>query len=136
MTGFQTCALPIYCAKQVCSFCMCPGGEIVPATGTPGSLVTNGMSDYKRNSGFANAALVVTLNSEDFGKHHPLDGIGYRKKIEEDAFRRGGGDFTAPAQFATDFLSKKAGKSRWISSYRLGLKEVPLERLLDRKSVV
>jgi len=77
--------------RGVYSFCMCPGGWIVPAATEPGGLVVNGMSLAKRNSPFANAALVVTVTGSILGPiaKGPLAGIDWQRRIEEAAFTRG-----------------------------------------------
>ncbi len=93
--------------RQICSFCMCPGGEIIAGTGTPGYLCTNGMSNYKRNSGYANSALITTFFPDDIPDRSPLGGIFYRQKIEQAAFTIAGSDYTAPAQKASDFLADR-----------------------------
>jgi hypothetical protein len=108
--------------RGVYSFCMCPGGWIVPA-------VVNGMSLAKRNSPFANAALVVTVTGSDFGPDAkgPLAGIDWQRRIEEAAFTRGGGGFRAPAQRASDFLAGRPGDRLPQSSYRPGVVHAELD---------
>jgi uncharacterized FAD-dependent dehydrogenase len=115
--------------RSVYSFCMCPGGWIVPAATEAGGLVVNGMSLAKRNSPFANAALVVTVAGSDFGPdtNGPLAGIDWRRRIEEAAFLRGGGGFRAPAQRAVDFLAGRPGDSLPQSSYRPGVVHAELD---------
>ena len=109
--------------RGVYSFCMCPGGWIVPAATELGGLVVNGMSLAKRNSPFANAALVVTVASADFGPaaKGPLAGIDFQRRIEEAAFACGGGGFRAPAERAVDFLTGRLGDDLPESSYRPGV---------------
>jgi len=85
------------------SFCMCPGGYVVGAASEPGGVVTNGMSKHARDSGTANSALVVTVDTSDFGDGC-LQGMEFQRKWEETAFRAGGGNYKAPAQALTDFL--------------------------------
>lgn len=86
------------------SFCMCPGGNVVAAASEPGGVVVNGMSNFARNSGMANSALVVAVNPEDFGGDHPLSGIGFQRKWEKAAYLAGGGNYAAPAQRLGDFF--------------------------------
>jgi hypothetical protein len=109
--------------RSVYSFCMCPGGWIVPAATEAGGLVVNGMSLAKRNSPFANAALVVTVAGSDFGPdaEGALAGIDFQRRIEEAAFQRGGGGFRAPAQRMVDFIARRPGDSLPGSSYRPGV---------------
>lgn len=116
--------------RQMCSFCMCPGGEIIPATDGPGLLVTNGMSNYHKDSGFANSALVITLDLPDFYNQDVLDGLIYRSQIEKNAFILGGSNYTAPAQRAQDFLHNISSSGVLESSYRLKLRPTTLRTLL------
>ena len=76
--------------RGIYSFCMCPGGYVVNASSNNGYLVINGMSNYKRDSGYANSAIVVTINENDFG-HKPLDGLNYLESIERTAWKMGNG---------------------------------------------
>ena len=92
------------------SFCMCPGGWIVPASTEEGALVVNGMSLSKRNSPYANSGLVVSVSLEDLkalGLKGPLAGIDLQRRIESEASIAGGGGLKAPGQLATDFVAKK-----------------------------
>ena len=86
--------------RGVYSFCMCPGGYVVNASSEEGRLAINGMSYYKRDSMNANSAIVVTVDSRDFG-NHPLDGIRYQRKLEENAYRLGCGNI--PVQLLKDY---------------------------------
>src|SRR5262249_35266714 len=103
------------------SFCMCPGGWIVPCATEPGGLVTNGMSLSRRDSPFANAALVVTVDPSDFGADSLLGGVELQRRIEQEAFRLGGGAFRAPAQRLDDFLAGRASSTAPATSYRPGV---------------
>jgi uncharacterized FAD-dependent dehydrogenase len=109
--------------RGVYSFCMCPGGWIVPAATEPDGVVTNGMSLSRRDSPFANAGLVVTVETADFGPDAagPLAGVELQRAIERAAFRAGGGHFRAPAQRLADFLDGRPSSSVGASSYRPGL---------------
>ena len=109
--------------RGVYSFCMCPGGWIVPAATEPDGVVVNGMSLSRRDSPFANAGLVVTVAASDFGPASagPLAGVDLQRRVEQAAFRAGGGRFRAPAQRLADFLDGRASKSVGDSSYRPGL---------------
>lgn len=90
--------------RSAYSFCMCPGGMVVAAASENGMLVTNGMSEYKRDRENANSALVVSVAPEDFGSSHPLSGIEFQRHWESRAYALGGGNFHAPVQLAGDFL--------------------------------
>lgn len=90
--------------RSVYSFCMCPGGEIICAASEPEGLVVNGMSNYLRNSGKANSAIVVTVRVKDFYSSSVLDGMEFQRKCEKMAFFAGGGNYFAPAQTTRSFL--------------------------------
>ncbi len=91
--------------RDVYSFCMCPGGQVVAASSEQGGVVTNGMSHYSRNERNANAGIVVAITPADFGGDHPLAGIALQRRWEETAFQLGGGNYNAPAQTVGDFLA-------------------------------
>jgi uncharacterized FAD-dependent dehydrogenase len=119
----------------VYSFCMCPGGYIVPAATDPGALVVNGMSLAKRGSPFANSGLVVTVDpaamrawaqAEGQALDDPLLGLAFRRHIETAGYRLGGGDFVAPAQRVTDVLAERLSSSLPETSYRRGVVAAPV----------
>jgi len=97
--------------RGVYTFCMCPGGSVVAAASEENRLVTNGMSNFARNGKNANSALLVGVMPKDFGSDHPLAGIAFQRKLEEDAFRIGGGNYHAPVQRLEDFLNRRASKT-------------------------
>ena len=109
--------------RGVYSFCMCPGGWIVPAATEADGVVVNGMSLSKRDSPHANAGFVVTVDVGDVGPNAagPLAGVEFQRAIERAAFRVGGGAFAAPAQRLGDFLDGRASTMVGNSSYRPGL---------------
>ncbi len=119
--------------RGVYSFCMCPGGIIIPAATEPGELVLNGMSTSQRNSPFANAGLVVSVTEEDW-QHHSEKGIfaglEFQKEIEKLAFEIGGGNQQAPAQRITDFVNSKVSQTLPSTSYIPGIVSSPLHELL------
>ena len=94
--------------RGVYSFCMCPGGMVVAAASEQGMLATNGMSNYRRNSGTANSALLVQVSPADWGGD-ALGGIRFQRELEQRAFRAGGGDYFAPVQSVGDFLARRTG---------------------------
>lgn len=96
--------------RGVYTFCMCPGGQVVAAASEEGRLVTNGMSNFARDGENANAALLVGIGPEDFGSDGPLAGVTFQRKLEEKAFRLGGGGYAAPVQRVEDFLQNRASK--------------------------
>ena len=124
--------------KGVYSFCMCPGGMIIPASTDENELVLNGMSVSKRNSPFANSGLVVEVNSRDWSKykeHGSFAGLMFQKEMEQLAFNAGGGKQVAPAQRITDFVNKRISKNLPATSYVPGIKSVPLHQLLPKEIV-
>ncbi|WP_295165378.1 NAD(P)/FAD-dependent oxidoreductase, partial [Selenomonas sp. F0473] len=94
--------------RGVYSFCMCPGGTVVAAASEEGGLATNGMSNYRRDSGTANSALLVQVSPADWGGD-TLGGIRFQRALEARAFRAGGGDYCAPVQAVGDFLARRTG---------------------------
>jgi uncharacterized FAD-dependent dehydrogenase len=99
--------------RGIYTFCMCPGGEVIACSSEPGGVVTNGMSRYKRSSGFANAGIVVQTRDEDFdamGGPELLRGRELQRRVEEAAFVAGGSTYAAPALRVTDFLRSRAGR--------------------------
>lgn len=115
--------------RSVYSFCMCPGGVIVAGSSEAGMTVTNGMSNYMRNSPFANSALVVPVGEHDFNGDGPLAGVEFQRHWERKAFLLGGGDYYAPAQGLMPFLGKSRGKGV-SSTYRPGVREADLNETL------
>lgn len=113
------------------SFCMCPGGQVVAAASETGGVVTNGMSNYHRDSGVANSALLVTVNTSDF-KDHALGGIEFQRQWERAAFKAGGGEYYAPVQTVGDFLANKSGSREFLTrpSYQPGVKATDLRQCL------
>jgi len=116
-------------AKGVTAFCVCPGGELVAACVEPETVCTNGMSDSTRSGAYTNGALVRTVGPKEFGSG-PLDGLAYQKWWEGKAFELAGGDYSAPAQRAADFLSGVCHPVSSGTTYRLGVRAVNLEKVL------
>ncbi|HAB50769.1 MAG: FAD-binding protein [Ignavibacteria bacterium RIFOXYB2_FULL_35_12] len=119
--------------RGVYSFCMCPGGIIVPAATLPGEIVVNGMSLSKRNSPFANSGLVVSVNSRDWKKkdsEDPFAGLKFQQDYERQTFEWANKTQSAPAQRVTDFLKGKDSQSLPRASYIPGLTASPLHQLL------
>lgn len=94
--------------RGVYSFCMCPGGEVMAAASEAGGVVVNGMSRFARDGRNANAALAVSVRTDDYG-NHPMKAIEYQRSLEQRAFALGGGDYSAPCQTVGDFLAGKHG---------------------------
>lgn len=118
--------------RGVYSFCMCPGGWIVPAATEADGVVVNGMSLSKRDSRYANAGLVVAVETADFGPAAagPLAGVEFQRSLERAAFAAGGGAFRAPGQRLEDFMLDRASSTLADSSYRPGLTPMNLSRVL------
>jgi len=106
------------------SFCMCPGGWIVPAATEAGGVVVNGMSLSRRDSPYANSGLVVSIEVADLerlGLPLPLGGVVLQRRLEEAAAAAGGGALRAPATRATDFVRGRASSTVPATSYQPGL---------------
>jgi uncharacterized FAD-dependent dehydrogenase len=120
--------------RGVFSFCMCPGGFIVPAATENDEVVVNGMSLSRRDSPFANSGLVVTVEPEDLADyaagHGPLAGMAFQKELEQAASRAGGGMQKAPAQRLLDFLAGRASTELPKTSYFPGVTPARLDELL------
>lgn len=104
--------------RAVYTFCMCPGGVVVPSSSEHGGVVTNGMSEYSRNGVNANSALVVSVSKDDFG-NNPLDGLDFARSIERKAFTLAGENYSAPAVSVGSFLDGGSDilESRISSTY-------------------
>ena len=122
--------------RGVYSFCMCPGGQIVPASTDPNEVCVNGMSFSQRDSIWANSALVVTVDPNDailesyrVEVGDTLAGMAFQKDMERKAAIMGGGNLTVPVQRVTDFIEGRVSSSLPSSSYRLGVHSAPLHEL-------
>ena len=116
--------------RGVYSFCMCPGGHIVPAGSEAGSCVVNGMSASHRNSPYANSGMVVQINPEDIPGDNPLRGLEFQEELERLAFEHGGPQAQAPAQRMRDFVEGKASKDLPACSYLPGIVSSRLDEWL------
>lgn len=119
--------------RGVFSFCMCPGGLVVPAATAPGEIVVNGMSMSRRDSPFANSGTVVAVELEDlapFAAHGIFAGLAFQQEVEQTMFRQGDGTQRAPAQRLTDFVNGKLSAGLPESSYIPGLFSAPVHELL------
>ncbi len=119
--------------RGVYSFCMCPGGIVVPAASEEGMLAVNGMSYHARDGVNANSAVVVSVSPQDYGPH-PLDGIRFQRELERKAFAMGGSSYHAPVQKVEDFLKGRISTSfdEVIPSYLPGVMPGNLENLFPR----
>jgi len=122
---------PGQCDRTAYTFCVCPGGQVVPSSSEVGGVVTNGMSYYARSGDNCNGALLVPVTPDDFG-NGPLDGIKFQRKLEQAAFEAGGGNYHAPAQLAGDFIEKRAstGRAKITPTYLPGVRYCNLWEVL------
>ncbi|WP_417591318.1 NAD(P)/FAD-dependent oxidoreductase [Owenweeksia hongkongensis] len=119
--------------RGVYSFCMCPGGFIVPAATAGNELVVNGMSPSKRDNKFANSGIVVAIELSDlrkYSKHGPLAGLAFQQETEQAIWKAGGSDQTAPAQRLTDFVKGRTSSTLNDCSYMPGLHSSPMHDIL------
>ncbi|MDR2496101.1 MAG: FAD-binding protein [Tannerellaceae bacterium] len=119
--------------RGVYTFCMCPGGFVVPAASGPQQLVVNGMSPSRRNSPWGNAGVVVELHPADlptFAHHGDLSVMKFREWLEKFAWQQGGMRQSAPAQRLNDFLHRRPSSRLPASSYAPGLVPSPLHEWL------
>ncbi len=115
--------------RGVYSFCMCPGGFIVPSSTSPDEMVVNGMSPSSRNSPYANSGIVVEIKNEDFEEFKDagvLAGLKYQQKLEQLSFNNGGHKQTAPAQRLLDFVQGKISPEIPENSYIPGTLSSPM----------
>lgn len=119
--------------RGVYSFCMCPGGVIVPSASAPGQSAVNGMSASARASRWANSGMVVEVHPGDipgFDKYGPLEMLELQDALEKEFFLAVAGTLQAPAQRMTDFCKSKISSSLPSSSYIPGLRSLPIHFLL------
>ena len=120
--------------RGVYSFCMCPGGVVVPAASAPGQLVVNGMSPSSRGTYWANSGMVVEIRQEDipdeFSHHGALKVMRFQEALESECFRQAGCSQVAGAQRMEDFVNKRQSKNIPPSSYPAGLQPSRLDKWL------
>ncbi len=119
--------------RGVFSFCMCPGGFIVPSATAPGEVVVNGMSPSRRDSHYSNSGMVVAVELEDipqFAKYGALSALEFQKSVEQKAWELGGKTQVAPAQRMVDFVKNKVSSSLLDTSYQPGLHSVSMYDVL------
>ena len=119
-------------ARSAHTFCMCPGGTVVPDMNHEARVVVNGMSYSKRQAFHANSAVIVPVEVSDFGADDPLAGVRFQDAIEAKAFAVAGEDFSAPAQRVDDFLADRPSDSLPKTSYILGVKPADLRDVLPQ----
>ncbi|MDA0194965.1 MAG: FAD-binding protein [Bacteroidetes bacterium] len=119
--------------RGIFSFCMCPGGFIVPAATAPDEVVVNGMSPSRRDSQFANSGIVVSVEMEDipdFQKYGELAGMEFQASVERNAWIHGGKTQAAPAQRMADFVKKRVSSTLLDTSYQPGLTSVDMDLVI------
>ena len=116
--------------RGVYSFCMCPGGHIVPAGSVANGCVVNGMSASHRNSPFANSGMVVEIRPEDLPSSGPLAGLHFQQSLEQLAYKHGGAPSIAPAQRLKDFVDGRLSKTLPACSYLPGMVSSRLDEWL------
>ncbi len=118
--------------RGVFSFCMCPGGIIAPCSTNPNEIVVNGWSPSKRNNPFANSGMVVQVELEDIKEdaRSPFVALEFQSKIEQLAFKAGGGNLVAPAQRLVDFVEGKISTDLPKTSYNPGVNSVNLGEII------
>lgn len=118
--------------RDVYSFCMCAGGVTIPSVSEPGCIATNGMSNSRHDTPFANSGIMVTLEPHEFGSEHVLAGMELQRRFERIAFALAGGNYFAPIQSAADFLAGRTPPKRQPleSSYRRGTTALNLNEVL------
>ena len=123
--------------RAVFTFCMCPGGYVMPATSEENAVVTNGMSNYARDGQNANSALIAQVSSKDFSSEHPLAGVYFQRELERKAFIAGGKNYNAPVQKIGDFLQDKTSDcfSGVMPSYGAGTTFADMRSILPETIV-
>lgn len=123
-----------YQGRGVFTFCMCPGGYVMPSQSESGTIVTNGMSNFKRDGENANSAIICQVSKKDFGDGI-FSGVNYQKFLEEKAYSLGGGDYIAPISLTGDYLSGKMSSAlgKVKPSYPMGVKQVDLSKLFSEE---
>lgn len=116
--------------RAVYSFCMCPGGYIIPAASAPGEIVTNGMSPSNRGTRWANAGMVVEILPDDIPGDHPLKMMRYQQSIERKFYEEANETQNAPAQRMTDFVNRRPSDTLPDSSYTAGVHPARVDLLL------
>ena len=119
--------------RGVYTFCMCPGGEVVPSSSEENTIVTNGMSHFARDGENANSAVVVSVDAADYGEG-PLAGVEFQRKLEHSAFELAGKTYEAPAQTVTSYLGGKLSldKCSTTPSFACGVAERDLHKLFSK----
>lgn len=118
--------------RDVFTFCMCAGGIVIPSISESGAFCTNGMSNSRHDTQFANSGVMVTLEPQEFGSEHPLAGMHLQRKFEQLAYQIGRASYIAPIQRAIDFIQERAASQsdKLSSSYARGTIGATLDPVL------
>jgi uncharacterized FAD-dependent dehydrogenase len=117
-------------SRDLFTFCMCPGGSIMASVSEPGYFGTNGMSESRRDTPFANSGLVVTIGPDDLASTHPLAGVHFQQKTERLAYLAAGRNYHTPIQRVHDFLNGRPSRGKLPCSYQRGTALVNLDLIL------
>ncbi|MBR4364737.1 MAG: FAD-binding protein [Prevotella sp.] len=118
--------------RGVYSFCMCPGGFVIPAATGHQQIVVNGMSPSHRNTQWSNSGMVVEIRPEDLNSTHALGVMEFQEQLERDCWQQGNMKQTAPAQRMADFVNNRLSYDLPKSSYAPGLISSPLHFWLPK----
>ncbi|MDE6000995.1 MAG: NAD(P)/FAD-dependent oxidoreductase, partial [Clostridia bacterium] len=123
--------------RTVFTFCMCPGGVVIPSASEEGGVVTNGMSFFKRDKENSNSALMVQLKKEDFGADDLFAGMRFQREIERRAYIAGGKNYAAPVQLFKDFAKDKVSSAfgEVKATYSAGTAFAPLDMVLPKVAI-
>lgn len=118
--------------RDLFTFCMCAGGVIIPSISEPGMFCSNGMSNSRHDTPFANSGLVVTMEPHEFGGRHPLAGVELQRRYETAAYEQAGRDYACPIQSAAEFLAMRSPKrsKRFPCSYVRGTTPLELDQVI------
>ncbi|MBM4088638.1 MAG: FAD-dependent oxidoreductase [Planctomycetes bacterium] len=132
LLGAADYSLTAHGQRDVYSFCMCAGGMTIPSISEPGCFATNGMSNSRRDTPFANSGIMVTLEPHEFGSAHVLAGVELQRRYEMLAFVLAGRNYSAPIQTAADFVAGRTPPrgQRLESSYQRGTTPLNLNEIL------
>ncbi len=123
-----------YLDRGIFTFCMCPGGYVVPSSSNKNTIVVNGMSNFSRNGENSNSAVICQVKKEDFGGKL-FGGVEFQRDLEVKAFLLGGEDYKAPCQLVKDyFLNTSSNEFSNIKpTYSIGVKKANLNLLFSEK---
>jgi uncharacterized FAD-dependent dehydrogenase len=116
--------------RDLFTFCMCAGGYVMPSVSEPGYFCTNGMSESRHDSPFANSGLVVTIDPAETGSTHPLAGVHYQQRVERLSCMATGESYEAPLQWVRDFLAVRPSRGKLPTSYRRGGRTTDIREFL------